>query len=85
MAFFLRKARTLSCSAAVTRGVRFSVLKITRRRCVTCPFAPPGLGRILLNSLTRGLRHGLRSYARFAGYGAEDSTRTLRKESARNR
>jgi hypothetical protein len=32
------------------------------------PFAPPGLGAILLEFFTHGLRHGLRSYARFAGW-----------------
>ena len=37
----------------------------------TCSFAPPGLGGILLELLTDNLRHGLRSFACFAGYASE--------------
>jgi len=44
---------------------------------VTCSFAPPGLGGILLEFLTHGLRHGLRSFARFAGYDTERVSQRL--------
>ena len=49
-------------------------------RCVTCSFAPPGLGGILLEFLTHGLRHGLRSFARFAGCEAGSVSKRLEGE-----